>query len=99
GRRAYRFGPMLARVEPFVRRADIALCHVEHPVGRGPPSGYPRFRAPASLGGAGAGPPPPAPPPRPPPPTTASGGSTPLCGRWTAPASATPAAGPARRRA
>jgi hypothetical protein len=52
GRRAYRFGPMLARIEPFVRRADIALCHVEHPVGRGPPSGYPRFRAPASLGGA-----------------------------------------------
>jgi poly-gamma-glutamate synthesis protein (capsule biosynthesis protein) len=52
GRRAYRFGPMLARIGPFVRRADIALCHVEHPVGRGPPSGYPRFRAPASLAGA-----------------------------------------------
>jgi len=52
GRRAYRFGPMLARLRPFVRRADIALCHVEHPVGRGAPTGYPRFRAPVALAGA-----------------------------------------------
>jgi poly-gamma-glutamate synthesis protein (capsule biosynthesis protein) len=52
GRRAYRFGPMLAGIRPFVRRADIALCHVEHPVGRGPPTGYPRFRAPVALAGA-----------------------------------------------
>ena len=52
GRRGYRFGPMLARIGPLVRRADLALCHVEHPVGRGPPSGYPRFRAPAALAGA-----------------------------------------------
>jgi poly-gamma-glutamate synthesis protein (capsule biosynthesis protein) len=52
GRRAYRFGPMLARIRPLVRRADIALCHVEHPVGRGPPTGYPRFRAPVALAAA-----------------------------------------------
>ncbi|HVG99297.1 MAG TPA: CapA family protein, partial [Miltoncostaeaceae bacterium] len=52
GRRGYRFGPMLAGISPLVRRADLALCHVEHPVGRGSPSGYPRFRAPAALAGA-----------------------------------------------
>jgi poly-gamma-glutamate synthesis protein (capsule biosynthesis protein) len=52
GRRAYRFGPMLARISPLIRRADLALCHLEHPLGRGPPTGYPRFRAPVALAGA-----------------------------------------------
>jgi poly-gamma-glutamate synthesis protein (capsule biosynthesis protein) len=52
GGRRYRFGPMLARISPLIRRADLALCHLEHPIGRGPPTGYPRFRAPAALAGA-----------------------------------------------
>ncbi len=52
GGRRYAFGPMLARIRPLLGRADIALCHVEHPVGRGAPTGYPRFRAPVALAGA-----------------------------------------------
>ena len=43
------FRPMLARIRPIVRSADLALCHVETPMGAGAISGYPRFNAPPGL--------------------------------------------------
>ena len=49
GGRWYDFLPMLARVRPIVRGADLAICHVETPMGAGAISGYPRFNSPASL--------------------------------------------------
>jgi poly-gamma-glutamate capsule biosynthesis protein CapA/YwtB (metallophosphatase superfamily) len=49
GGRWYDFLPMLARVRPIVRSADLAICHVETPMGAGAPSGYPRFNSPRSL--------------------------------------------------
>lgn len=49
GGRWYDFLPMLARIRPIVRSADIAFCHVETPMGAGAPSGYPRFNSPRSL--------------------------------------------------
>jgi poly-gamma-glutamate capsule biosynthesis protein CapA/YwtB (metallophosphatase superfamily) len=52
GRGRYDFRPMLARVRPLVRRAALALCHVEIPIGAGPPSPYPRLNAPAALADA-----------------------------------------------
>ena len=45
----YDFRPMLRAVRPVVRRADLAVCHVETPIGAGAPTGYPRFNAPAAL--------------------------------------------------
>jgi poly-gamma-glutamate capsule biosynthesis protein CapA/YwtB (metallophosphatase superfamily) len=49
GGRGYDFAPMLRRVRPLIRRADLAFCHVETPMAPGPPSGYPRFRTPPAL--------------------------------------------------
>ena len=43
------FRPMLARIRPIVRSADLALCHMEIPMGAGAISGYPRFNAPPGL--------------------------------------------------
>ena len=45
----YDFRPLFAPIRPIVRRADLALCHVETPIGAGPHSGYPLFNAPAEL--------------------------------------------------
>jgi poly-gamma-glutamate capsule biosynthesis protein CapA/YwtB (metallophosphatase superfamily) len=45
----YDFRPLFARVKPIVSRAALALCHVETPMGAGPPSGYPVFNSPAEL--------------------------------------------------
>jgi poly-gamma-glutamate capsule biosynthesis protein CapA/YwtB (metallophosphatase superfamily) len=47
--RGYDFRPLLAPIRPLVRRADIALCHAETPIGAGARSGYPLFNAPAEL--------------------------------------------------
>jgi poly-gamma-glutamate synthesis protein (capsule biosynthesis protein) len=49
GGRWYDFLPMLARIRPIVRSADLAFCHVETPMGAGAISGYPRFNSPSSL--------------------------------------------------
>lgn len=46
---SYDFRPLFARIRPLVRRADLALCHAETPIGAGPRSGYPIFNAPAEL--------------------------------------------------
>jgi poly-gamma-glutamate synthesis protein (capsule biosynthesis protein) len=45
----YDFRPFFARIRPLVRRADLAVCHAETPMGAGPPSSYPRFNSPVAL--------------------------------------------------
>lgn len=45
----YDFAPMLRRIRPFVRGADLALCHVETPMTNAPPAGYPVFNTPPAL--------------------------------------------------
>jgi poly-gamma-glutamate capsule biosynthesis protein CapA/YwtB (metallophosphatase superfamily) len=40
---------MFREIRPIIRRADLALCHVETPLGAGPPAGYPIFNAPPEL--------------------------------------------------
>jgi poly-gamma-glutamate synthesis protein (capsule biosynthesis protein) len=49
GGRRYEFRPMLREIRRYVRAADLAICHVETPMGPGPPSGYPRFNTPRAL--------------------------------------------------
>ena len=48
----YDFRPLFAPIRPLVRRAALAFCHVETPLGAGPRSGYPIFNAPAELAAA-----------------------------------------------
>jgi poly-gamma-glutamate synthesis protein (capsule biosynthesis protein) len=48
----YDFAPLLRDLRPLVRRADLALCHVETPLQPGAPQGYPRFRTPPALADA-----------------------------------------------
>ena len=48
----YDFRPMFAPIRPIVRRAALALCHVETPIGAGAPSSYPIFNAPRELADA-----------------------------------------------
>jgi Bacterial capsule synthesis protein PGA_cap len=45
----YDFAPMFGPIRPYVARADLALCHVETPMGAGPPQGYPTFNTPIEL--------------------------------------------------
>ncbi len=49
GGKRYEFRPMLRYVKPIVQGADLALCHVETPMGPGPPHGYPQFNTPRGL--------------------------------------------------
>lgn len=49
GGTSYDFEPMLREVRPYVAGADLALCHLETPLTRGTPAGYPLFAAPAEL--------------------------------------------------
>jgi hypothetical protein len=49
GGSGYAFGPLFAPLRPWVRRADVALCHMETPLTSGPPSGYPVFATPRAL--------------------------------------------------
>ncbi|MGW7277659.1 CapA family protein [Streptomyces sp. NPDC054844] len=45
------FGPLLAGVKPVVSEADLAICHMETPVGKpkGPFQGYPEFLVPPQI--------------------------------------------------
>lgn len=52
GGRRYDFAPMFAKIRPYIRRADLALCHVETPMSGGPPAGYPVFNTPPALAAA-----------------------------------------------
>jgi poly-gamma-glutamate capsule biosynthesis protein CapA/YwtB (metallophosphatase superfamily) len=45
----YDFTPMLREVAPYVRAADLAICHVETPMTPRPPQGYPVFNTPTQL--------------------------------------------------
>ena len=49
GGRRYNFAPFFARIKPYIRRADLALCHVETPMTPTPPTGYPVFNTPPEL--------------------------------------------------
>jgi poly-gamma-glutamate synthesis protein (capsule biosynthesis protein) len=49
GGRHYNFAPFFARIRPYIRSADLALCHVETPMTPAPPSGYPVFNTPPAL--------------------------------------------------
>ena len=49
GDSGYAFGPLLSRLRPWVRRADLALCHMETPMTKATPAGYPVFNTPPAL--------------------------------------------------
>lgn len=49
GGSGYRFGPLLAPLRPWVRRADLALCHMETPLTAAAAMGYPVFNTPPAL--------------------------------------------------
>ncbi|BCB75763.1 hypothetical protein GCM10022251_26410 [Phytohabitans flavus] len=52
----YDFRQIMAAIVPPIRAADLAVCHVEQPLGpeRGPFTGYPIFNAPVQLADAAA---------------------------------------------
>ncbi len=49
GGNGYAFGPLFDPLRPWVRKADIALCHMETPLVAGAPMGYPVFRTPTAM--------------------------------------------------
>jgi Bacterial capsule synthesis protein PGA_cap len=49
GGRHYDFAPFFARIRPYIRGADLPLCHVETPMTPAPPTGYPTFNTPPEL--------------------------------------------------
>lgn len=56
GRSGHDFTRVLAAVRPLVRRADLAICHMETPLAEpgGPFTGYPIFSVPPQLADAAA---------------------------------------------
>lgn len=52
GGKRYDFRPMFRFIRPEIRRADLAICHVETPMSSRAPSGYPRFNTPRGLAAA-----------------------------------------------
>ena len=49
GHGRYDFAPMLREIRPYIRSADLAICHVETPMSPRPPQGYPVFNTPTQL--------------------------------------------------
>ncbi len=49
GGQSYDFAPFFTGVAPYIRGADLAICHIETPMGPGPPATYPVFNTPAAL--------------------------------------------------
>jgi hypothetical protein len=49
GGRHYNFAPLFAQIRPYIRGADLPLCHVETPMTSAPPTGYPIFNTPPEL--------------------------------------------------
>ncbi|MGH2961300.1 MAG: CapA family protein [Solirubrobacterales bacterium] len=49
GGERYDFAPMFEPVRPYVKGVDVAVCHVETPMGPGPPQGFPIFNTPPEL--------------------------------------------------
>ncbi|MEA2332731.1 MAG: hypothetical protein QOH58_2869 [Thermoleophilaceae bacterium] len=52
GGRRYDFRPMFGAIRARIAGADLALCHIETPLVRGPVQGYPSFRTPPDLAGS-----------------------------------------------
>ncbi|PWR11910.1 poly-gamma-glutamate biosynthesis protein [Micromonospora sicca] len=52
GRSGYDFDPIFASIRPAVESADLAICHMEAPMGPGEPKDFRRFRAPTDLAAA-----------------------------------------------
>ncbi|MEU4479142.1 CapA family protein [Micromonospora sp. NPDC023966] len=52
GRAGYEFDPIFASIRPDVESADLAICHMEAPLGPGEPRDFPRFKAPTDLAAA-----------------------------------------------
>jgi poly-gamma-glutamate capsule biosynthesis protein CapA/YwtB (metallophosphatase superfamily) len=54
GEQGYDFRPIFAGVKPVIQAADLAICHLETPLGRpgGPFHGYPTFEAPPQVAAA-----------------------------------------------
>jgi hypothetical protein len=48
----YDFAPMFKQVRPYVRDADLAICHVEVPMTSAPPASFPIFNTPPELADA-----------------------------------------------
>ena len=48
----YDFAPFFRRIKPYVAGVDLGLCHVETPMGPGPPTSYPIFNTPTDLAGS-----------------------------------------------
>ncbi len=48
----YDFYPMLHEIAPYLRSADLAICHIETPMTPRPPQGYPVFNTPTALAAA-----------------------------------------------
>jgi poly-gamma-glutamate capsule biosynthesis protein CapA/YwtB (metallophosphatase superfamily) len=53
GRSHYNFDPVFSSAVPDIARADLAICHLETPLGQpaGPFSGYPIFNVPPQIAG------------------------------------------------
>ena len=49
GGREYDFAPFFTAIRPYIAKVDLGLCHVETPMGPGPPSSYPIFNTPTDL--------------------------------------------------
>jgi poly-gamma-glutamate capsule biosynthesis protein CapA/YwtB (metallophosphatase superfamily) len=49
GHGTYDFRPMLREIRPYIKSADLAICHVETPMTPRPPQGYPVFNTPTQL--------------------------------------------------
>lgn len=51
GGRGYDFAPLLKGVRPVIEAADLAICHLETPLGgpQGPFTGYPIFKVPPQI--------------------------------------------------
>ena len=45
----YDFEPFFNKIAPYVAKVDLGLCHVETPMGPGPPTTYPIFNTPREL--------------------------------------------------
>ena len=49
GGRHYNFAPLFEQIKPYIKGADLPLCHVETPMTPAPPTGYPTFNTPPAL--------------------------------------------------
>lgn len=45
----YDFAPFFKQIKPYIAGVDLGLCHMETPMGPGPPTTYPIFNTPTGL--------------------------------------------------